>query len=69
MEKNPSPDPPFISPYAKFWGEMGPFHFFWFFDIDQHQLLSGVILPHFDIYNLSVAQKIRNRPISPQILA
>ena len=32
---------------------------------DQHQSLSGEILPHFDINNLSVAQKLKKLGIGP----
>ena len=32
---------------------------------NQHQSLSGEILPHFDINNLSVAQKLKKLEIGP----
>ena len=33
--------------------------------LNQHQSLSGEILPHFDINNLSVAQKLKKLEIGP----
>ena len=33
--------------------------------LNQHQSLSGEILPHFDINNLSVAQKLKKLGIGP----
>ena len=86
MEKNPSPDPPFISHYAIIQGEMGLFLTSSFFELqrcycqnhnstttqpqdnpktsfNQHQSLSGEILPHFDINNISVAQKLKKLKI------
>ena len=38
MVKNSSPDPPFISHYAKFWGEMGLFLTFWVFELQRGYL-------------------------------
>ena len=32
---------------------------------EEYQSLSGVILPHFDINNLSVAQKLKKLEIGP----
>ena len=33
--------------------------------LNQHQSLSGAILPHFEINNLSVAQKLKKLEIGP----
>ena len=46
MEKNPSPDPPFIPHYAKFRGEMGLFIIFLVFELQRGYLYQNGVEFH-----------------------